>query len=244
MARAARLRGQSRLPYLDVPHRDQHLPKETAAAPPRTLARRSARHPRCPTTPTRTDRRTGRPRPRPPPRHRRPSPRTAGPTRTPRVRRLLLRRDRPHTGHQHGGRPRPAPPGPRRADGGNASMGVTIDLRAERLDCGSGLADLIEQVATDRATERTTHQASCTYCQAALAEIALHWEPIRRHAAQPVPIPPGLLPAIVVRIHRLAGTGHYAVTQAERGVTRLATWALNRLVAHAAGQVGGVSDIT
>lgn len=116
-------------------------------------------------------------------------------------------------------------------------------LTEDRLDCGRDVADLVEQVADGHATGRDEHQAGCPHCQAALTEIALHWSPVRDAVIEPVPVPAGLLAAITARVRTLAGTGRYAVRQTERGVTRIATWVLERAVARATARVPGVSGV-
>jgi hypothetical protein len=67
----------------------------------------------------------------------------------------------------------------------------------DRLPCGAPVGRLIEQVADGRGGDPTPHQQSCLHCQAALAEYDRLWAPVHQLAAEPVPVPDGLLEQVL-----------------------------------------------
>lgn len=119
-------------------------------------------------------------------------------------------------------------------------MGVMIDLRAEHLPCGAGLVALLEQVDEGRADQRSAHQAACPYCQAALDEARRALAKVDRAAGLPVAVPSGLVAAVMRRVRAVARGGGSVLRRGGRGVTRISTWALQRIVTRAAAAVPGV----
>lgn len=122
-------------------------------------------------------------------------------------------------------------------------MDMSIDIRADHLDCGARLADLIEQVADGRAAERGDHQRGCPYCRAALTELSLRWSPVAELADRQVTVPAGLHRAILARLRRMSADDRHAAWLAETGSTRVGAWVLSEICRRAARSVPGVADV-
>lgn len=70
----------------------------------------------------------------------------------------------------------------------------------ERLECGTALAALVEQVTEGRPVVDGDHQARCPFCQSSLTRIREAWEALRALAAIEIAVPAGLTLAIMRRI--------------------------------------------
>lgn len=125
-----------------------------------------------------------------------------------------------------------------------------------RLPCGRPLGPLVEQVADRRPPTDPEHQATCRYCQAALAELDAVWSDVGELARRRVEVPPGLVAAAMRRIERERGRaarppmaprgprprrprGH-AVLSSSRGETRIADGVVGAIAGRAALAVTGV----
>lgn len=129
---------------------------------------------------------------------------------------------------------------------------------ATELPCGRALAQLVEQVADRSPPADPEHQASCRYCQAALAELDAIWGDVGELARQRVEVPPGLLAATMRRIVRERGGGDHpplsspqpgprpgrprdhALLAAPRGSTRISDGIVAAVAGRAAVAVTGV----
>jgi len=67
----------------------------------------------------------------------------------------------------------------------------------ERLPCGTDLGALVDQVAEDLPPADPRHEASCEYCQAALAELGPLWGQVRELAREDVAVPAALLASVM-----------------------------------------------
>jgi uncharacterized alkaline shock family protein YloU len=71
---------------------------------------------------------------------------------------------------------------------------------AERLPCGVPLLALVEQVSGARSPDDPAHQTRCPHCRRALGRIRAVLDEVRRLAADPVAIPPGLARQVMERL--------------------------------------------
>lgn len=117
------------------------------------------------------------------------------------------------------------------------------EWRAPQLPCGAELADLLEQVSEDRADQRTEHQRSCQFCQAALDEADHSWGPLRSLASEEIAVPDGLVESILRRVRRLSQAGWLTVERTGRGVTRASAWVVAAIAEAAADDVDGVHRV-
>lgn len=110
----------------------------------------------------------------------------------------------------------------------------------DRLPCGTEVGQLLDQVDAGHAEQRTEHQRSCPFCQAALGELAELWEPLRELAADRVPVPPGLVAEVMAQVRQLASRVWFAVLPESGGVTRVAARVIAVIARQAACRVPGV----
>ena len=95
-------------------------------------------------------------------------------------------------------------------------------MTPDRLPCGAPVDQLIEQVADGRVGDPTPHQQGCPHCQAALAEYDRLWAPVHQLAAEPVPVPDGLLEQVLQHIRGVTRHPTYGLLPGPRGHTRIA----------------------
>ena len=113
-------------------------------------------------------------------------------------------------------------------------------LDAATLPCGADVDHLLEQVAAGRAGDQDAHQRDCVHCQAALGELAGLWSPVSEAAAAPVPVPPGLVAAVMSQIRILARDIWYTLEITETGVIRIAARIIAALARDCARTIPGV----
>lgn len=113
-------------------------------------------------------------------------------------------------------------------------------MSADRLPCGADIDDLIAQVADGDASLRTPHQTDCPHCQAALAEYYQLFAPVRRLAAEPVPVPDAVLEEVLRRIRSSLPDSLYGELPGPRGTTRIAGHLVALTARTAAQHVTGV----
>ena len=119
------------------------------------------------------------------------------------------------------------------------------DANAGALPCGTLLDDLIAQITEGTPPLDRVHQATCRYCQAALAAIRDAWDEFQAMARSVIAIPEGLADRIMQRIRPLMWIGGDGVALvSERGATRIADRALARLARASALSVAGVAVAT
>lgn len=104
-----------------------------------------------------------------------------------------------------------------------------------RLECGTELAVLVEQVAEAGEPEDPRHQAGCAYCQTTLVRLEQVWGVVRE-VAREEPAPPfslvetvllrirrGLFPAVsTLPLEQVVPRLVHALLAADRGTTRIA----------------------
>jgi uncharacterized alkaline shock family protein YloU len=122
-------------------------------------------------------------------------------------------------------------------------MDLATTRRAERLPCGSEVAELIEQVAAGRGAQRSDHQATCPHCSALLPELDRLWAPIGEFTREQVAPPPGLVTAIMGQVRRLVAAAWLSLRTNARGTTRVARWVVAKIAGLAARQVPGVHQV-
>jgi len=110
----------------------------------------------------------------------------------------------------------------------------------QHLACGADVDELLEQAADGYASQFTSHQRDCPYCQAALREFGQVWEPVRRLAAERVPVPAALTTAVVSQIRKLVTDIWYTLQLSDGGVIRVAARVVARIAREAARDVAGV----
>jgi len=111
----------------------------------------------------------------------------------------------------------------------------------DHLACGCDVNEVIEQVADGRAGQLTEHQRDCPACQAALQEFSRLWEPVRRLAAEPVPVPAGIKAAVASQIGKLVSDVWYTLHLAEAGALRIAARVVAKVAGDAASTAPGVT---
>ncbi len=109
-----------------------------------------------------------------------------------------------------------------------------------QLACGTEVDELLGQAADGRGGELTGHQRDCVHCQAALQEFRRIWTPVRRQAAQAVPLPAALRAAVTGQIRRLTAETWYTVDTRSGGAVRIAARVIAVIAREAAAQVPGV----
>lgn len=105
-----------------------------------------------------------------------------------------------------------------------------------RLECGTELAGLVDQVAEGREPEDPGHQAACAHCEATLAQLDRIWSEVREVAREEVAPPYSVVATVISRIRRgllpdafglpleqvVPRLVRHALLDAERGTTRIA----------------------
>ena len=94
----------------------------------------------------------------------------------------------------------------------------------DRLPCGVGVDELLNQVAEHAAPHDAAHQRTCRHCQATLAELTALWQPVHDLAAEDVQAPAHLLEAVMLRVRALPRSVWHAVIPSDSGAgeTRIA----------------------
>lgn len=115
-----------------------------------------------------------------------------------------------------------------------------LDPASQRLACGAGVDELLEQVADGHAGRLDDHQGSCPHCQAAIAEFGLLWAPIQEYARQPVSLPQRLRASVLKQVDRLVHDVWYTLQLTDVGTIRVATRVVATIARDAASRVPGV----
>jgi uncharacterized alkaline shock family protein YloU len=109
-----------------------------------------------------------------------------------------------------------------------------------RLACGADIDELLEQAADGYASQFTSHQRDCLYCQAALREFGRLWEPVRDLAAERVTVPAAVKIAVASQIRKLVADVWYTLQLSDGGAVRVAARVVARIAREAASGVAGV----
>ena len=109
----------------------------------------------------------------------------------------------------------------------------------QHLACGRTVGELVEHLAGDAPPEFAAHAVGCPHCQAALADLAPGWEPVRRAAQLSVEPPRGLLERtlLTVRGARDGAGGSPAEIAQEQGSLRVAPQATLVLARRLSGEL-------
>ena len=113
-------------------------------------------------------------------------------------------------------------------------------LSSATLACGAEVDLLLEQAADGRAGEPDSHQRDCVHCQAALAEFTATWAPVTETAGNPVPVPPGLVAAVMAQLRDVVQDVWYTLESTPVGVIRVAARVVAALARDSASTVPGV----
>ena len=110
----------------------------------------------------------------------------------------------------------------------------------DRLLCGARVDELLDQVSAGRDSEYDAHQAGCTHCQAALAEYARLWAPVREVAATEVRAPDSFLESALARIRGVAADPEYGTVTGPHGTTRISARVVVVAARETAQDIAGV----
>ncbi len=122
----------------------------------------------------------------------------------------------------------------------NGLMPAKPPLDATSLPCGADTDLLLEQAAQGRGADWDDHQRLCVHCRAALGEFTVLWEPVAELAAAPVPVPPGMVAAVISQVRRLVHDIWYTLETTEIGTVRVAARIVAALARDSARLVPGV----
>lgn len=116
---------------------------------------------------------------------------------------------------------------------------MTTPDRRTPLPCGADLDDLTLQVLERTPPVDPEHQATCTHCRAALAELRELWTPVHALVDEPVAAPPDLVRRVLDQIQELDATGSWAVIPGSGGDTAIAVRVIAVLARKAADGIDG-----
>ena len=111
--------------------------------------------------------------------------------------------------------------------------------QAVRLQCGTALLQLVEQVADDQPPRNRSHQAACPHCGRALVHIGGVLGDIREFAAEPVTAPPDLARQVMWRLRRERTP--IALAAPQRGRTSVTDAIVAQVARHAAQSLPAVA---
>jgi uncharacterized alkaline shock family protein YloU len=111
-------------------------------------------------------------------------------------------------------------------------VSLLLSAANQHLPCGADVDELLEQAADGDASQFTSHEQDCPYCQAALREFGRVWEPVRRPAA--------LKSAVARQIRKLVADIWYTLQLSDGGAIRIAARVVARIAREAAHDVTGV----
>lgn len=117
------------------------------------------------------------------------------------------------------------------------------DLFAERLACGTRVADLLAAVADRVPPPDPDHSARCDYCRGALDRLADDWRVVQEAAAVVVPPPAGVEDRVLRRVRDLLATGWVVVADGGPGRTSVSEAALAVVAEHEASGLAGVDRV-
>lgn len=107
------------------------------------------------------------------------------------------------------------------------------------LPCGADLDELTVQVVERTPAQDPEHQAGCTHCRAALAELRALWSPVHALADEEVVAPEDLVERVLDQIQELDYTGGRAVIGGDDGDTAIAIRVVAVIARKAADSVNG-----
>ena len=112
--------------------------------------------------------------------------------------------------------------------------------RWETLPCGADSERLVEYAADGLRPPAGSHEAGCSYCQAAMAEFAELWRPVREWSTLEVSVPGRFVAAVMWRVRRIAQSPRHAISVSARGATVVTSWVLGLIAATATRDTPGV----
>lgn len=110
----------------------------------------------------------------------------------------------------------------------------------DQLLCGARVDELLDQVSAGHDRDYDVHQAVCTHCQAALAEYARLWAPVREVADTEVRAPDSFLENALARIRGTVAEPDYGVVTGTHGTTRIAARVVVITARETAQDIAGV----
>lgn len=116
---------------------------------------------------------------------------------------------------------------------------MNVDGFAERLPCGTLVAELIAQVAEGAEPRDRAHQLVCPHCRASLERIREVWRQVRGLASERVVVPVDLAGQVMDRVR--AQVGSVVLTEEARGQTRVGNKVIASLAREASRSVSQVS---
>jgi uncharacterized alkaline shock family protein YloU len=116
--------------------------------------------------------------------------------------------------------------------------------RWNTLPCGRHPEHLLQLVADSARIHPRAHEATCPYCQAALAELGELWHPVREWATEDVELPRALLAGIITRVRKLVQSPRHVAVTTTKGVTTVTSWVLGMIAAAATQDTPGITGIT
>jgi uncharacterized alkaline shock family protein YloU len=117
------------------------------------------------------------------------------------------------------------------------------DPRWERLPCGRDKQRLLEIVVDRKPIETGSHEATCPFCQTALADLNSLWAPVRQWSSRPTHVPTHLVRTVIARVRRMTQSPHHVVAATAKGVTSVTSWVIAQFGAEAALRVPGVASV-
>lgn len=120
---------------------------------------------------------------------------------------------------------------------------MELDLFADRLVCGTPLADLLAAVADGVPPPDPDHSASCGPCLAALDRLEEAWRSVRTAAEIVVPPPEGIEGQVLRRVRDLLAVGWASIVDGGLGRTSVSEAALALVAEHEAAGVPGVDRV-
>ena len=112
--------------------------------------------------------------------------------------------------------------------------------RWETLPCGANSERLVEYAADGLRPPAGSHEAGCSYCQAAIGEFAELWRPVREWSTLEVSVPGRFVAAVMWRVRRIAQSPRHAISVSARGATVVTSWVLGLIAATATRDTPGV----
>jgi len=116
---------------------------------------------------------------------------------------------------------------------------MNVDGFAERLACGTLVAELIAQVTEGAEPRDRAHQSVCPHCRAALERIRGVWREVRGLAGERVVIPIDLARRVMDRVRTQVGS--VVLTEHHHGQTRVGNKVIASVAREAARSVPEVS---
>ena len=120
-------------------------------------------------------------------------------------------------------------------------------MTAERwhaLPCGNHPEQLLVYAAERTDPPPGAHEATCPYCQAAMAELSELWRPVREWATADVHLPEHFAAIVMRRVRRLVQSPRHAAAVTAKGTTTVTSWVIAVVASAATQATPGIARIT